>query len=641
MGMTPEVPAGSAASALANGELESRIDALNEEGWQLREAEGWKGMLALAAEALELARAAEYKRGIAQALRNSCFAHYMCADYPTAVKEALQSLEYAQDSCCPRAEAEARMMLGILQWSLGNYDDAMREGLRALEMAEALGDVLGQAWCLNGLGGVYLSLGDCEQALSHHLRAFALFKQTGYRLGEARALTGIGSAFHALEDYAEARRFHEQSLELYQSLRNRVGESRALNDLGSICQDLGEDEKALELHEKALAIRREIGNRPAEATSLLFLGKLHAKRGQHELALAMLGDAREIAEEAGAKPKAFLAHHGLAEVHEALGNLALALHHYKEFTRIREQVFSEESASRMRNLQISVEVERSKKEAEAQRQRNVELAHLLDELKQTQAQLVQSERMAALGSLVAALGHEINSPLGAIRSGADIALRSAERLSEAVRSAASLERLREDRAVQRALEAMRESQEVSGAALRRIEKLVGGLKSFARYDRAAYERVDLNDSIEGTVTLMEPVLRGRVEVVREYDEIPQVYCYAAEMNQVFMNLLTNAAEAIDGTGAITVKTCACDKELTIAITDTGRGIPAEQLKSLFTPGFTVKEKRVQASVSLFASLNIVRKHGGEIRVASEVGKGSTFTVALPRSLETQAVEPSL
>ncbi|HBY63109.1 MAG TPA: hypothetical protein DEH78_25075 [Solibacterales bacterium] len=618
---------------------EQRIDALNEEAWRGRESEDWQRMLALSAEALALAREAGYLRGMSQALRNACFGHYMCADYPTAVREALEALRHAREAKCAQSEGEARMMLGILQWSLGNFDDAMREGLQALRMAEELGNVLDQAWCLNGLGGVYLSLGDREQALSHFLRSLELFELAGYRLGEARALTGIGSAYQSLENHQEALRVHERGLTLYRSLGNRVGESRALSDLGSVYQTLGEDERALDLHRRALALRRAIGNRPAQATSLLLLGKLHLRRGERDLALQMLEEALGIAEDVGAKPKAVQAHADLAEAYESAGDLARALHHAKEFHRLREQVFNEESATRMRNLQIGVEVERSKKEAETERRRNVELARLLEELKRTQAQLVQSERMAALGSLVAALGHEMNSPLGAMRSGADLALRSLEHLTAALREAVTVDDLRSDRRAQRAMEALRESQDASGAALRRIEKLVQGLKSFARYDRAAYERVDLNASLEDTVTLIEPGLRERVRLVRHYDGIPPVYCYAAELNQVFMNLLTNAAEAIDGEGVITIRTCYCDKELTVMIEDTGRGIPREQLPGLFTPGFTVKEKRVQASVSLFASLNIVRKHGGEIRVASEVGKGSTFTIALPRSLETQAAEP--
>ena len=123
--------------------------------------------------------------------------------------------------------------------------------------------------------------------------------------------------------------------------------------------------------------------------------------------------------------------------------------------------------------------------------------------------------------------------------------------------------------------------------------------------------------------------------MREYGELPQIFGYPAELNQVFMNLLRNAEEAIAEHGSITISTFASDGSVYIKVADTGRGIPPEQLPKLFHPGFRVDESRVRASMSLFTSLNIVRKHRGEIQVESEVGKGTVFTVRL------QGFDPAL
>jgi len=114
-----------------------------------------------------------------------------------------------------------------------------------------------------------------------------------------------------------------------------------------------------------------------------------------------------------------------------------------------------------------------------------------------------------------------------------------------------------------------------------------------------------------------------------FGQLPKVACYAAEVNQVLMNLMRNAAESIDGEGTISVDTSACDRGITIAISDTGRGIPPEQIPRLFDPGFSRKGPRVRASVSLFTSRNIIEKHGGEIHVTSQPGAGATFSVLLP------------
>ena len=128
----------------------------------------------------------------------------------------------------------------------------------------------------------------------------------------------------------------------------------------------------------------------------------------------------------------------------------------------------------------------------------------------------------------------------------------------------------------------------------------------------------------------------RIEVARGYGAVPPFYCYAAELNQVFMHLLRNAAQAIDGKGAIAIRTATDEKYIRVSFTDSGRGIPEEQMPRLFTPGFISREQKIRASLSLFTCFNIVKKHNGEIRVESRPGKGSTFTILLPRELETRA-----
>jgi signal transduction histidine kinase len=143
----------------------------------------------------------------------------------------------------------------------------------------------------------------------------------------------------------------------------------------------------------------------------------------------------------------------------------------------------------------------------------------------------------------------------------------------------------------------------------------------------------LTDLMIDTLALLEPEYRGRVEVRREFAEAPDIYCYASELGQVFMNLLRNSVQAIDGAGDITIRMGAHDQAIVIEIADTGRGIPPDQLARLFEAGFNNREKRVKASLSLFAAASIVRRHGGTLDAVSRVGEGSTFTLTLPRSLE--------
>ncbi|MCP5110255.1 MAG: sensor histidine kinase [bacterium] len=391
-----------------------------------------------------------------------------------------------------------------------------------------------------------------------------------------------------------------------------------------------------------MRIRQEQGQRQAQVTSLLNLGYIQQKTGQTKEARETLERARSESQAIGAKPRLFRAHELLSELYQETGEMEQALHHHREFHRIKEAVFNEEESAKLKNLQIGIEVERSHREAEIHRLKNVELketndrlAKLIDELRATQAELVQREKMAALGDLVAAIAHEINTPLGAIHTSADIAVRGAGRVVEAIEASQTIDELKARRSLQATVAALRMNGEVITDASSRIGKLVDSLKSFAQLDQAPFREFDLTKSLEDTLTLLEPRLRDKVQVVKNYGELPKVVGYPAEINQVFMNLLRNAEEAIEGTGTITISTAAENGSVIVKVADTGRGIAPEQIGKLFNPGFRVQDARVKASMSLFTTLNIVQKHKGDIQVESEPGKGSVFTVRLARLLPSE------
>jgi signal transduction histidine kinase len=611
------------------------IDLLTELGWKCLETSDWKRMLELSEQTMELSNTHGYLKGLAESFRNSAFAHYGLCAYKFALAEALVTLRMAEELADKRIEAHGRVIIALVQWSLGKYEEALSEAFQALTLIEKVGDRWGEAWCSTIIGGVYHSLRDFKQALKYHETAQAIFGEEGDLLGQGRALTGIGTVHQALGDFDSALECHQKSLEIYRKIGSRTGESRALNDIAMIYQTRGDYEKALDLHLQSLKLREDDNFPQGQTTSLINLGSLYIKRSEPEKANDVLRNALALAEKIGAKPKVFEAHQLLSELYETTGDLRKALDHYRAFHQIKEEVFNEEESTKLRNLQIGVEVERSQREAEVQRvrnrdleEKNQELKKVLDELQATQAQLVQREKMAALGDLVAAIAHEINTPLGAIRSAADVSTRGAERIVEAIASSETIEQLKSRRAVQATVSALRINGKAIAAAAERIGRLVQSLKSFAQLDQAEFSEIDLKQSLEDTLVLLEPKFGARITVVREYGELPQIFGYPAELNQVFMNLLSNAGEAIVDTGTITVRTYAGNGCVFVRVADTGRGIAPEQIPKLFHPSFRVEGSRVRASMSLFTSLNIVRKHRGEIQVESEPGKGTVFTVRL-------------
>lgn len=260
-----------------------------------------------------------------------------------------------------------------------------------------------------------------------------------------------------------------------------------------------------------------------------------------------------------------------------------------------------------------------------------ELQELLDELQATQAQLVQSEKMAALGKLVAGVVHEMNTPIGAINSATDISKRSVDKILSAFEASQTPDEIKQNQQLQDSLKALKDSSPVTLAASDRLLTVFKSLKSFVSLDSAQFQTVCLHDSLETVLTLLDHEFKDNIKIVKEFGEIPMIQCCPGDINQVFMNLITNAAHAIKGNGTITLRTSANKENVQVDVIDTGEGIPPEQLQGLFEPNFTKTESRVKVGLGLFTSYNIVQNHRGEIKVDTKLGEGSTFTVILPKN----------
>lgn len=260
------------------------------------------------------------------------------------------------------------------------------------------------------------------------------------------------------------------------------------------------------------------------------------------------------------------------------------------------------------------------------------------ELRAAQASLLQSEKMAALGRLVAGIAHEINTPVGSIASMNDSLARALARLEASVR--AHLPPDPAERAeVDRLLGFIRDAHRVIQLGTDRVITIVRRLRSFSRVDEAALQCADIHVGIEDTLSLIEHDLRRGVEVVRRFGAVPPVFHYVGRMNQVFLNLLVNARQAIAEQGRITISTELRDGMVRVQVADTGCGIPQEHLDKVFDPGFTTKGVGVGTGLGLSICYQIVGEHRGQITVTSELGRGSTFTVAFPANLDQQLGSP--
>ena len=269
-------------------------------------------------------------------------------------------------------------------------------------------------------------------------------------------------------------------------------------------------------------------------------------------------------------------------------------------------------------------------------EKNRDLEQTLSKLQEAQQQLIMQEKMASLGNLVAGVAHEINNPIGAINSAANTSARSIKIVRAAVEKHA--ETLAGEKRLDRALEVLDRNNEVAVMASERIERIVRSLRNFARLDEAEFQSADLHEGLDSTLTLLDHVIKNRIEVIRDYGDLPQINCFANQLNQVFMNVINNAVQAIDSSGVITLRTRCDNEKIIIEVTDTGKGIKQEHVKHIFDPGFTTKGVGVGTGLGLSISYNIVRQHRGRIEVESEVGKGTTMRIVLPVDLRAPAAE---
>lgn len=268
--------------------------------------------------------------------------------------------------------------------------------------------------------------------------------------------------------------------------------------------------------------------------------------------------------------------------------------------------------------ELDADVKKGVARNEALRHQSEVLRDQLRELQETQARMVQTEKLASLGRLAAGLTHEIHTPLGTILANLDVLKRRIESLRER-----GVEDAGED------FERIREVLDLHDLATDRIHKIVRSLRMFAHLDRAVEEFVDPHEGIDAALMLLTHELRDGITVERDYGDIPPVRCRPDAMNQVYMNLLQNAVQAIDGNGTIRIVSRVDGDRVVLEFHDDGVGIPEKNLDKLFEPGFTSKPRGIGTGLGLAIAYRTMEGHGGRLDVESEPGVGTVFTVRLP------------
>ena len=292
----------------------------------------------------------------------------------------------------------------------------------------------------------------------------------------------------------------------------------------------------------------------------------------------------------------------------------------REAQRLRERMLEQEQRDRQK-LQASYD----------------ELQETHNELQRTQAHLVQSEKMAGLGTMVAGVAHEINNPINFVYANMPILegyLSDLKELMQAYDEGASkqeIEDLKEDIDLDFLLGDLDTLIGNCTEGAERVRQIVIDLRRFSRQDEEEKQEADIHEGIESTLTIAHNRLKNRITVHKEFGEIPKIHCYPGQLNQVILNLLTNAADAIKGEGEVWIKTWVDGDFVKSSVRDNGVGIPADALPKIFDPFMTTKPVGSGTGLGLAVSHQIIERHGGEIAVESEAGVGTTLTISIPKT----------
>lgn len=316
---------------------------------------------------------------------------------------------------------------------------------------------------------------------------------------------------------------------------------------------------------------------------------------------------------------------------------------------IENNLYIEETKSLIQRL---TETEISQKYISELEDKNHTLEQLYRELQETQTQLIQSEKLAGLGQLVAGIAHELNNPISFVYANMKELRRYTSAITELL---AILNNITDSPDAQQSLRekllALDKKYDLnfiqedidnlineSLVGSDRVKTVVQNLRNFSRLDEATFKAVDLHEGLQSTLLLLNNEMKNRITIHKDYQSLPEIYCNPGNINQVFMNLLLNAIQAIDGKGDIWVSTRFEEEQAVIEIRDNGKGIPEDVKSKIFDPFFTTKPVGKGTGLGLSISYNIIQKHGGKISCESTEGEGTRFTIRLPRRGENIPAE---
>jgi signal transduction histidine kinase len=601
-------------------------------------------------------------------------------DYANALEYYFLALKEAEEQGLDEQIAYAYNNIGDIYNREGKYERAIEYELKALAVFEMIDNKTGISYCCHQIALVYYSLEEYSKALEYDYKSLEIREAMGNRAGMGYSLISIGEIFMVKKEFSTAKEKLLQSLEIFTELEDDFGLAYSNYSLGIYYRNVGNLEKAESHFKKALGIGKEIKSQIRIKSTAKELSEIYAIQKKYKTAYEMYMLYKETDDslyrnenlikitqlESQYEYQQKLKEQEFEQSQRELMQIAEISRHKTSrnfmiissilFLIIVIVLYHSNSTKRKSNLHLvekNTEIESQNDEIQSQKnhllslnsklekQKN-ELEETLQELTTAQTQLMQSEKMASIGQLTAGVAHELNNPINFIHGNVKPLQRDIEEIFEVIRKYESIiqekklqNEFDEITSLKKQLDYNFLVKEITdlldgiNEGSNRTSDIVKGLRTFSRLDETEYVFADIHEIINSTLTILNNKIDNRITIQKVYGEIGLIECMPSKLNQVFMNILSNAIEAIQDKGNITIKTTKNENHIRVSICDTGQGISNETIKHIFDPFYTTKDVGTGTGLGLSISLGIINNHNGDIDVISDIGKGTEFIIKLP------------
>lgn len=614
----------------------ARIDARTALAWELRFRERDRAH-ALATEARLLAQEHGYALGRARAARVLAMTVREATELSTVVALAEEAKQYFDEAEDLAGRAGSRDFLASIHEHLGDFARGLELALEALGLARELGDPVRQGYALSSVGGILAASGEVDSAVERLMEALKLFEGVQNLDGVGVILSRLSKVFISAGRHDEALKYAARCLELSEQGERPdvLLQASALTVMAEIAEKRDEPAEAERLYRASIDVMQEPMRNLVGVEAQVSLGRLLMRQSsvkQGALAEAEF-ELRDVLARVEGKAVSIVAeasaHEALAELLESQGRVAEAISHLRRGVALREQIAGRETRTKLAQLEARAALETARKDAEIHKLRFVELHGL-------QSKLLEAEKLALLGRLAAGTAHELNTPLGVLRSNAQLSETITQRLTALIHELLELVKDGEARSasVAKLVAGLEASRATTNQAMERIFSIVQNFRRFAQLDEAARRSFDVREGLESALALLGPAVPERVRIERHFAEVTQIECWPRELNQAFLTILQNAVQAIAGPGTVRVEVeqegAQGRAQVLVRISDTGRGMSEEDALHLFDVTWSNEGPRAKMRFGLAAASATVRHHGGTIDVMSALGRGTSVTIRLPR-----------